>query len=159
MNSQLKTLLSILLLIIIIAGGVYLWKMRVPSAPQISKDNVEVTKTDLTTAVGNDRVPVGFPLGFPIETENVTESYTQDYVERGVTLYGFTYTSIKTPADVLASYKAYLEKNEATIEEEKLDPKASYLKATLVGGELLVTASAQGEGTTVQVVYTDKKQQ
>lgn len=161
MSKESKSIFVALLVVAVIVLGVYLWK-KGGGQGEVSRENVEVSKIDLSVAQGQDRVPGGFPAGLPLETENVSESYTQDYVDRGVVLYGFTYKTEKTATEVLASYKLYIEDNQYVIQsaDERLDnARPSFIQARSGDDELLVTVNPNNGETTVQVVYTQKKTQ
>lgn len=161
MSNNSKTVVSAVVLVVLILGGLY-WLKTHPGffkrTPEVSKDNVLITKIDLTEATSTARVPKNLPSGLPIETAIVTESYTQDYYDRGVKLTGYTYTTTKSPKEVTALYKAYMNTNGYQILVEKVeDAKPSIIQGTKGRVELMVVSSVEGDHTNVQLTFTEKK--
>lgn len=148
MNNSIKTIISVILLLLVILGVTYLVKK--PATPEETKENVVVTQ--------NEGGESNLPVGLPIETEKVTENYSQAYVDRGVTLHGYTYVSQKSPSEVQALYMAYAEANGYSVEETGSgENEPSFMRTkSAEGDELMVIASTNGIETTVQVVYTDR---
>lgn len=156
MSTESRSILSALVVVAIIVGGVYWWKERAPDEPaqNISRDNVEVENFLAHTGAG--RVPGGLPAGLPLETENVRESLSQNYVEKGVILSSYAYITSKTPAEVLASYKVYFNDNGFIIGEEAELKGVSFIRARKTVDDILIMVSEKGAEVEVKISYTDR---
>jgi hypothetical protein len=151
-----KKLILALLVFLIVLGGGYVWYSKHYKKTQLVKESAVVTKIDLEKAEGIHRIPAGFPQGLPLETQVVTDSSTIVYPSNNVTASVYTYSSKKSPKEVIESYKSFMNKEKYIISETLNDKGVSFINGTKDMDKLSVVVSSLHDVTLVQVSYADK---
>lgn len=162
-NSHKTLIYSIIALVILLVVVVFLATISKKSPngkidkPEVTKENVVVSKVDLNSASGKDKLPQGFPTFIPVETSDAFESYSASYPERKLTQYTVSYKTSKSVADKYDEYLSFMTKNGFTFTRDGQNKVAGTLYGTKNGDDLLVVVSKSDDKTSVQISYLDRQ--
>ncbi|MDO8424027.1 MAG: hypothetical protein Q7S54_00260 [bacterium] len=147
-----KTLLALALVLLIAAGGYWLYqKYGLPEGLWGEKSMVvEVASTPATNGV--IPMPAGFPQGIPFEGI-ITESATTRYPEQNATQLSVSFQTPKTIDEKYAEYKAYLSQAGYIVTEGEPNAPAKSLFGTKMDANLSVVVSSPDGITLVQLSY------
>ena len=98
-------------------------------------------------------LPKGMPQNVPVETKIILESYDSQADRSDSLQSAFSYISKLNLEDNYKKYKEYMEKNQYTLKETKVDEKTWYLFGQTEAGELSVVISNATGATRVQLSY------
>ena len=158
--------LSIIVGVAIILGGVWYLLMTVPKVTPIDteglnvvseqKPEVEVTKTDLNQG-GTSKLPAGFPTKIPVEIANITESYRALYANRGVTQYTVSFTSLKSRETLWNIYSDFMKSDGYKIDATATSKSAGQVSGDKDNDTLSIVISVRGGLSLVQINLLDRQ--
>lgn len=122
-----------------------------------TKDNVEISKTDLETAQGDARVPSGFPEGLYFETDTIFESYTMNYKDKGAVQYTASFTTTKTQKEIQDLYTAFFLKEKYAVEGGQATETFRSYSGVKENDEISVVVNSSSVPTVVQISYLDRQ--
>lgn len=154
-----KFILPLLVLLVIIGGGAYLYSHKTVEAPASitetpsSSQSTKIIETDLT---GANKLPAGFPSDIPVEMANVTESYAGQYQSLNATQYSVSYTSKQAAGTLWDSYSAFMSQSGYTINPKATSKSVGQISGTKNGDTLSVVISSHNGTSLVHLSYLDK---
>jgi hypothetical protein len=103
MSNKLNLLFAIILVVLLVAAGVYMSKHK--KAPSVDPLSAPVADIDITS--GSESVLEGLPKDLPINPQNIVEQKRLNYPAQNTILYSLSYRTSRSPEDVVAEYKSY----------------------------------------------------
>lgn len=163
-NTQTKTILIALLVLLILAAG-YFWftkqntyKPTTTATETVSKtttvkpkENVDVKQTDLNVSNTEAKLPSGFPTNIPVEISGIFESYSAVYKDHGVTQYTVGYNSSASKDSKWDEYKTFMTKEGYKFDENSTSKSKGVLSGTKDSNSLLIVVSEKENKTVVQI--------
>jgi hypothetical protein len=144
-----------LAVIVILIAAYFLWGSSNKQVGQnsFSSENVIVTPTNVATATGEGKLPVGFPTDIPVEIANITESATLSYPDRKATLYSVSYFSTKQQEEIFATYGKFLADNGYKITNTDKSAAHMVYQATKDKNDITIVITPQPNRIMVQIGY------
>jgi hypothetical protein len=154
-----KKLLILVAILVLIDFGIFWFLSRVPKD---SKENVLVTKIDLSSEDKLKDISSRFPIPILNKSESLIDGYVMDYKDKGVVITGVSYFSEKTVSDIHFEYTELLKKKGFTINEKETSSIKGLIYASKDQNNLDVVIDRNvivDKKIKVQLVYTEIKKQ
>ena len=103
-----------------------------------------------------EKLPQGFHPEIPVEDTYFTESYSTYYSDSGIRLSHVSYGSEKSVEENYKKFLDYMAKNSFDFGESGKDKANNSLYGARGGQTLSVVVRSAGEGSVVQITYTEK---
>jgi hypothetical protein len=103
MSNKLNLLFAIILVVLLVAAGVYMSKHK--KAPSVDPLSAPVADIDITS--GSESVLEGLPKDLPINSQNIVEQKRLNYPGQNAILYSLSYRTSRSADDVVADYVSY----------------------------------------------------
>lgn len=145
-----------LLLVIAYVMSVYI-KGDSTGGTNFTKNNVEVSQTDLATAEGDARIPAGFPKGLFFDTETIFESYVMNYKDKGAVQYTVSFTTIKTQEEIQSLYTDFFLKEKYAVEGGQATETLRSYSGAKENDEISVVVNSSSQPVVVQISYLDRQ--
>ncbi len=143
---------SLIIFIVLVVGGALL-AFNIFGSKKFSSENVTIKSVDLTQAIEEARLPVGFLKDIPVELGNITESNTLNYPDRKVVLYSLSYTSIKSTTKLLNIYTKFFKANKYKVTEAKKLTNGMVYSAAKDKSDINIMITLQPTNRLIQVSY------
>ena len=154
-----KTILAVIVIVLVLALGYFLFPKYVPDENPTLPEDVNDTApmkvvVEHTEAVnGILPAPKGFPQDIPIEKLDIIESAITDYPEMNARQLNISYRSKKTVAVKYKEYKDYMTKMGYALSESGTGSTLKAIFGTKEDVNLSVVVSGAEGGSFVQVSY------
>lgn len=156
-SSNKKVILLVVLFVILLVVAFLMQPgKKKEQANENTKENVLLTRVDLTTATGENKLPSGFPEDIPIETVGITNSYKAVFPDRGITGRGITeytvsFISSKSKGEVYDMYEKFMVDSGYKFLPENQSKEKGILYGRNDSGDLSVFISEENSKTAVGV--------